>query len=222
MEIASSNPTKKIGNRLIENKEMNIWTKDEFSEVIRKIDKENYFEHHKFVTLWLLFMTGIRSGEAFALQWSDVDLESYQLTINKTLVYKTKKNYRFSSPKIKASIRSVILDKKTVEILNEWFEIQKNYTDTKFVLSHNGYPPNREEVRYAISKYAKAGNVHRIRIHDLRHSHASLLISLGENPLIIKERLGHCDVKTTLGTYGHLYPDAHNSVADKLTNLVTV
>lgn len=62
--------------------------------------------------------------------------------------------------------------------------------------------------------------IHDIRIHGLRHSHASLLISMGENPLIIKDRLGHEDIKTTLGTYGHLYPNSNFEVASKLTNFI--
>ena len=63
--------------------------------------------------------------------------------------------------------------------------------------------------------------VHRIKIHALRHSHASLLISMGENPLLIKERLGHEKIQTTLGTYGHLYPNTNVEVAKKLTGVLT-
>lgn len=63
---------------------------------------------------------------------------------------------------------------------------------------------------------------HRIKIHALRHSHASLLISMGENPLLIKERLGHEKIQTTLGTYGHLYPNTNLEVAKKLTGILQV
>ena len=59
-------------------------------------------------------------------------------------------------------------------------------------------------------------------IHALRHSHASLLISMGENPLLIKERLGHEKIQTTLGTYGHLYPNTNLEVAKKLTGIIQV
>ncbi|OFI46041.1 hypothetical protein BG262_06030 [Floricoccus penangensis] len=59
------------------------------------------------------------------------------------------------------------------------------------------------------------------KIHALRHSHASLLISMGENPLIIKERLGHEDIETTLGTYGHLYPNSNFEVASKLNGIIS-
>lgn len=159
-------------------------------------------------------------GMCFAME--DLDVKNGHLIVNKILIYKNRTNFRFSTLKTKASNRTVVLDKTTIQVLKEWKLIQKDYTNTKFVLSSNGYPTTREEIRYAISKYSKALNIHRIRIHDLRHSHASLLINLGENPLIIKERLGHCDVKMTLGTYSHLYPSAHHSVVDKLTNLVSI
>ena len=62
--------------------------------------------------------------------------------------------------------------------------------------------------------------VHRIKIHALRHSHASLLISMGENPLLIKERLGHEKIQTTLDTYSHLYPNKQTEVAKQLENII--
>ena len=66
----------------------------------------------------------------------------------------------------------------------------------------------------------KLAGVHRIKTHALRHSHASLLISLGENALVIRDKLGHGDIKTTLGTYGHLYPNMNREVANKLNNIL--
>ena len=73
----------------------------------------------------------------------------------------------------------------------------------------------------ALEKLAGLAGVHRIKIHALRHSHASLLISMGENPLLIKERLGYEKIQTTLGTYGHLYPNTNMEVAKKLTGVLT-
>lgn len=73
-----------------------------------------------------------------------------------------------------------------------------------------------------IKRHASLAGVHRIRVHALRHSHASLLISLGENPLVIKERLGHEDIQTTLGTYGHLYPNMNFEAAKRLNGLVEI
>ena len=73
-----------------------------------------------------------------------------------------------------------------------------------------------------LEKLSNLAGVHRIKIHALRHSHASLLISMGENPLLIKERLGHEKIQTTLGTYGHLYPNTNLEVAKKLTGILQV
>lgn len=64
--------------------------------------------------------------------------------------------------------------------------------------------------------------MHKIKTHALRHSHASLLISLGENALVIRDRLGHEDIQTTLGTYGHLYPNMNREVANRLKNIINV
>ena len=64
--------------------------------------------------------------------------------------------------------------------------------------------------------------MHRIKTHALRHSHASILISLGENAIVVRDRLGHEDIETTLGTYGHLYPNTNKEVAHKLNNLISV
>ena len=63
--------------------------------------------------------------------------------------------------------------------------------------------------------------VKKIRIHDLKHSHASLLIELGVLPLLISERLGHENIETTLNTYSHLYPNKHGEVADTLSRLIS-
>ncbi len=91
---------------------------------------------------------------------------------------------------------------------------------TGFVMSYNGHPTQKHTLSHAITRYSGLAGVHRIRIHALRHSHASLLISMGENPLIIKERLGHEDIETTLGTYGHLYPNSNFDVAHKLKGVL--
>ena len=88
--------------------------------------------------------------------------------------------------------------------------------------TYNGLPTNKCASKHIIDQHAKLAGVHRIKTHALRHSHASLLISLGENALVVRDRLGHEDIETTLGTYGHLYPNTNRAVADKLSNLITV
>ncbi|WP_370447311.1 tyrosine-type recombinase/integrase [Veillonella sp. 3627] len=80
-------------------------------------------------------------------------------------------------------------------------------------------PTNKSTTSHIITRHAKLAGVHRIKTHALRHSHASLLISLGENALVIRDRLEHEDIKTTLETYGHLYPNMNREVVDKLNKV---
>jgi integrase len=218
--LAGSNPSKIIGNVKKQKTKIDFWTKEEFEKVLALIYKDDYYQHFIFISLMFLFMTGMRIGEATAIQWSDIDFESGILKIEKNLYYKNLENYRFVETKTKASERQIVVDPDTLSLLKEWKEIQQAVVKTGFVMSYNGHPTQKNTLAHAITRYASLAGVHRIRIHALRHSHASLLISMGENPLIIKERLGHEEIQTTLGTYGHLYPNSNFDVAHKLKGVL--
>ena len=219
--ITQSNPSKIIGNVKKQKSKIEFWTKEEFERVISFVYSDDYYQHFLFISLWFLFMTGMRIGEATALLWSDIDFETGVLEINKTLYYKNQNDYKFTDPKTKASVRQIVIDSCTLAHLAKWKSVQQNVIKTDFVMSYNGCPTQKHTIAHAITRYANLANVHRIRIHGLRHSHASLLISMGENPLIIKDRLGHEDIETTLGTYGHLYPNSNFEVASKLNGIIS-
>lgn len=76
-----------------------------------------------------------------------------------------------------------------------------------------------EAVQHVLKRHADKAEIKRIRVHSLRHSHCAYLIHLGIQPMIIKERLGHKDIRTTLNTYGHLYPSEQEKVADMLDRM---
>ena len=136
-------------------------------------------------------MTGMRIGEATAIQWEDIDFDAGVLSIDKTLYYKNLDNYSFVEPKTKASVRHIALEGDSLTLLREWKNVQQSVIQNNFVMSYNGVPTQKHTLSHAITRYSKKAGVHRIRLHALRHSHASLLTSMGENPLIIKDRLGH-------------------------------
>ena len=208
--LAKKNPSRMIGNIKSKKTKVDFWTLDEFQKVISLLYKGDYYEHYLFISYWLLFMTGMRIGEAAALQWSDINFETGLLSITKTLYYKTMDEYKFVEPKTQASIRTIYIDTDTIKELKAWQEVQqKVLKGCDLVLSYNGIPTSKHTLPRALEKLAGLAGVHRIKIHALRHSHASLLISMGENPLLIKERLGHEKIQTTLGTYGHLYPNTN-------------
>ena len=218
----NENPTKTVGNVKKVKNQVDFWTKEEFEAVIKTFYIEDFYQHICFFTLWFLFMTGMRISEATALQRDYIDFEEGTVRINKTLWLRSYTNYSFSTPKTKASNRTIPLDAKTLELLSDWKKTQALECKTDFVLSFNGVPTRRDLVMRIIKRHAALAGVHRIRVHALRHSHASLLISLGENPLVIKERLGHEDIQTTLGTYGHLYPNMNFEAAKRLNGLVEI
>ena len=219
--IAKKNPSRMVGNIKSKKTKVDFWTLEEFQKVTSLLYKGDYYEHYLFISFWLLFMTGMRIGEAAALQWSDIDFETGLSNINKTLYYKSMDEYKFVDPKTQASVRTIYIDADTIRELKAWREVQqKVLKGCGFILSYSGIPTSKHTLPRALEKLAGLAGVHRIKIHSLRHSHASLLISMGENPLLIKERLGHEKIQTTLGTYGHLYPNTNLEVANKLTGVL--
>lgn len=219
--LAKKNPARMVGNIKSKKVKVDFWTLEEFQKVISLLYKGDYYEHYLFICFWLLFTTGLRIGEAAALQWEDIDFESGIISVTKTLYYKSMNEYTFVDPKTSASIRTVVIDRDTIRELKDWMEVQKKVLkDCNFVLSYSGIPTSKHTLPRALEKLAGLAGVHRIKIHALRHSHVALLISMGVNPLIVKDRLGHEKIQTTLGTYGHLYPNSNFEVAKMLGGII--
>ena len=219
--LAKKNTARMVGNIKSKKVKVDFWTLEEFQKVISLLYKGDYYEHYLFICFWLLFTTGLRIGEAAALQWEDIDFESGIISVTKTLYYKSMNEYTFVDPKTSASIRTVVIDKDTIRELKDWMEVQKKVLkDCNFVLSYSGIPTSKHTLPRALEKLAGLAGVHRIKIHALRHSHVALLISMGVNPLIVKDRLGHEKIQTTLGTYGHLYPNSNFEVAKMLGGII--
>lgn len=205
----NASPALKAGSMGKKNAEsMKFWTVEEFKEFI-KFDDKPISE----LAFKLLFWTGIRSGELMALTFKDIDLSNKILNINKTYSRLNGKDI-ITEPKTPKSKRKVSMSNSLCEDIKEYtnkiYDFKKDdriFHFTKYFLSH--------EMR----RICKKSGVKQIRVHDLRHSHASMLIELGFTPLLISERLGHEKVETTLDTYSHLYPNKDSIVANKLDDL---
>ena len=209
------NPARRAGNiGTMRREKVTFWTVDEFNKAMKalqgmKIDAK-YFAAYN-----LLFYSGIRHGELAALTVADFNAEAGTVRINKTRA-RTPAGFGITPPKTKKSNRIVTLPAAVVKMLQD--QIGRLYEpqpgDTIF-----------PHITYGLSDYlhkiAAAAGVKDIRVHDLRHSHASMLINLGFPPLLICERLGHEDITTTLRTYSHLYPGKENEVASSLQTLIT-
>lgn len=217
--LIQKNIAKQVGNVKKVRKKVDFWTKEEADRVFSTFNLNYYYDRFAFTLIYTLFMTGLRIEEAQALNWEDINFKEKTLYISKNMYYKTSKEFYITEPKTLASNRLIALDDTTLKYLMEWKAIQKKNIVTDFVFSYNGAPTIKSTTSHIITRHSKFAGVHRIKTHALRHSHASLLISLGENALVIRDRLGHEDIKTTLGTYEHLYPNTNKAVANKLKNL---
>lgn len=185
---------------------MNFWTTKEFQRFIRTVERSDLS-----LAFSILFWCGIRKGELLALTPQDIDLSSETLTINKTFA-QVKGKEVIQEPKTPKSKRTVQLPAFLAAQIRAFLPSIYGLGDEDRVFASLTIAG----LRKALDDGAKAAGLSRIRVHDLRHSHASLLIELGYSPVMIAERLGHENVETTLSTYSHLYPDKQVELAKAL------
>ena len=198
---------KKMGRS--DNRSLNFWTLEEYRKFIDTFDKGSMH----YLMFELLFWTGMREGELLALTKSDIDVGQMTLRINKTY-FRLHGEDDITTPKTDSSIRTIDLPKFLVdEIQDYWSKLYKHPSDARL------FPVVAEALQHVMARHVKKAEVKKIRVHDLRHSHCAYLINQGVQPLIIKERLGHKDIKVTLNTYGHLYPSEQKKVANLLNDL---
>ncbi len=221
----TNNPVKMLKKLPIAKAQLNYWSIEEFKEFLNLFEPEEYNYQLLFTCL---FFTGIRLGEALALTWNDIDFTTQTIHITKS-IYISKGISYISTTKTKAGMRRITIHKKLNDELIDWKKNQYKLLDN-FVTGDINELQLFQNSPIVITKNAtekfykkilkRDPNLKHIRIHDLRHSHASLLINQGEDYLVVKERLGHASITTTIDTYSHLYPSKQKSLADKLDNLI--
>ena len=203
-----SNPCKIAGSMgKSKAKEMNIWTREEyelFSSVIDKSAMKLAFD--------ILFWTGIREGELLALTPADI-LPNRRINIIKNYA-KVDQQDLLLEPKTDRS-------KRCISIPDFLYNDIQTYISKLYGIEDNNriFYFSKSALDKEIKRYAKKAGLKPIRVHDLRHSHASMLIDMEVNIKEISNRLGHESIKTTLDIYAHLYPDKDTELAENLNNL---
>jgi integrase len=178
----------------------------------------------------LLITSGLRPGEAYGLKWDDVDLHTGKIRVQRSLERRDNQWY-LKEPKTPQSRRTVPLPPDVVEALKGYrveqaqrkLKAGPDYHEYGFVFtSQNGEPIYHHNlVRRHFKPILKAAGLsEEIRLYDLRHTCATLLLLAGENPKIVSERLGHSSVTMTLDRYSHVLPDMQKSAADKLQRML--
>ena len=200
------NPAAKAGSIGVKNaKEMNFWTKDEymqFSEVM--MDKPV-----SFYAFEMLYWCGIREGELLALTPADFDFDKRTVTINKTFQHTGGKDI-ITPPKTEKSNRTITMPRFLADEMQEYLKMQYDIG-----LDDRMFPVTKSYLYREMQRGCQETGVKRIRIHDLRHSHISLLIDQGFSAVAIADRVGHESIDITYN-YAHLFPSKQAEMADKL------
>ena len=202
-----SNPCVKAGSMgKSKAEEMDFWTGEEFRKFIDSVMNKRL----SYMAFMTLYWTGMRLGELLALNPKDVDFEKRTISITKSYQRLGKKDV-ITPPKTPKSKRVITIPEFLAADI-------KDYMDSLYDLQENDrlFPITKYYLEHEMQRGIKESGVKRIRVHDLRHSHASMLIELGFSPLEIANRLGHEKVETTLNTYAHLYPNKQTKLAERL------
>ena len=189
---------------------MEFWTQEEFETSVGCLKDKPV----SYMAFKILFWTGVRIGELLALCLEDYNAEEKTLRINKSYQRINGKDV-VTEPKTEKSRRVIALPDFLVEEINDYASRLYGVmpTDRMFMVT-------KSYLEHEMLRGVELSGVKKIRLHDLRHSHASLLISkLGAQPLVVAERLGHEKIQTTLNTYSHLYPNQARDLADQLNEL---
>lgn len=200
------NPAAKAGNMgTEERREMLFWTKDEYLKFAEAM-MDKPMSYYAFE---MLYWCGIREGELLALTAADFDFEAGTVSITKSY-QRLKGKDVITTPKAKKSNRVIKMPKFLCGEMQDY--IKMFYTTSK---SERLFPITKHYLKHEMERGCKETGVKRIRIHDLRHSHASLLIDMGFSAVAIADRLGHESIEVTY-RYSHLFPSKQREMADKL------
>lgn len=185
------------------------------------LDMARQYTLRYYPFLLALARTGLRLGEALALQWGDIDWHGHFMEIQRAYCHRSR---RIQSPKngktrrvdmsqqLTDTLKAFLVERKKDTLLNGWGEVP-----LLVFVSERGTILDGDHIRRrAFRTVLKKAGLRHIRIHDLRHTFASLLIQNGESLAYVKEQMGHHSIQVTVDTYGHLVPGGNRQAVDKL------
>jgi integrase len=192
---AGSPPNSKI--------EMDFWNIDEMNQFIESIR-----DNPHYALFYLALFTGMGRSEILGLSWPDVDLLGAQLSVRQSLHQLKDKSFIFKDVKTKYRRRTIALTPSTVSVLRNL----KQTNDLVFC-KPDGNPLRPMSMSKAWTQACIKSGVKVIRLHDARHTHATILLKQGVHPKIVQERLGHSSIQMTLDTYSHIIPGLQEAAA---------
>ena len=202
---------------------MNTLSTEEVTRFLEAAKETDYY-----VFFATLLYTGLRRGELLALRWRNLDLIKGNLTVVETAYKLGNGDYIIKEPKTAHSRRSVTLSTSLIELLRAYridqellriqLGVSLNADDFVFIRP-DGSPLNPSAVSLAFRRIIHKAGLKDIRIHDLRHTHATLMLQAGVNPKVVSERLGHASISITLDIYSHVLPGMQEAAVEKFDKL---
>ncbi|MFC7561122.1 site-specific integrase [Paenibacillus farraposensis] len=206
---------------------MSIWTLEQVNHFLQSTKEDRYH-----CVYGLALLAGMRQGEILGLRWQDIDFESKTITIRQTLAhYGTRIK---SGAKTTTGERKISIPNQLIGILEEQCRLYEAYkvkwkrefgdgfVDMDIVIFNlkNGKTVFPANLSKAYKKDVISAKLPHIRFHDMRHTHATMLLEKKMNVKVISERLGHSKISVTLDTYSHVLPSMQQEVADELEQMI--
>jgi integrase len=199
------------------------WTEHELATFLDSVKDDRLY------ALWrTAATTGMRRGELLGLRWRDLDLARSRLEVRQTLV-SVAYELQFSTPKTVKGRRAIALDQRTVSAIERHRTAQDEerriaagiYSDTDLVFAHeDGKPIHPDSLTQTFERRVRDAGVPRIRLHDVRHTYATLALASGVHPKIVSERLGHASVAFTLDVYSQAIPSMQAGAAEDFARFI--
>lgn len=216
MQLIPKNYASFVHKPKLRRKELQVWDVREVQHFLTLASKDPY----TYMAFHLALLTGMRQGEILGLRWIDIDFENQLLFVRQTLSHDGKEF--IPGAKTASGVRSIALDQDTIQLLKRHLELvatdkdNKDYKDGGLVVCTNlgeKIPPRM--IMRVWYKLLRDSHLPKITFHDLRHTHASLLLKNNVHPKVVSERLGHSSIQITLDTYSHLLPNMQKEAAGK-------
>jgi integrase len=211
------NPADAVTTPRVRRNEMQTWDEQEISQFLETAKSTPYY-----ALFYMALFTGMRRSEILALRWSDVDLVTGQVSVGRSLHHLNDGTLIFSETKSARSRRTIALPPSATLVLKQHQEKQrldclilnKPRTNDDLVFGTlEGKPRLPDTVTMAWRSVATQAGVKVIRLHDARHTHASIMLKQGIHPKIVQERLGHSSIRMTLDIYSHVTPGLQEAAA---------
>lgn len=219
-EMIQDNPINKVVPPRIKKKEMKVWTVEQCMKFLNIA-----VGHAHYIVFSLAIHTGMRRGEILGLRWKDLNYKTKTLRVRQNVVWTPSEGIIIQEPKTENSKRTIAisdllikdLENRRLEIETDILHQQDLYSDNDLICCYsdgNAVQPRRINDRF--DYLTKKAGLPKIRFHDLRHSHATMLLENNINPKVAAERLGHSSVKMFLDRYSHLLPSMQDEAASAI------